>query len=160
VSNFSPAHLSALRGEAAVVPAVNQVELNPFFNQRELRDLHERLGIHTEAWSPIGGVYDRNPKAAPSEAKSPLQHDLITSLATKYGKTPAQVVLRWHFQHGVITIPKSVHAERIAQNIDIFDFALAAAEVAAVDALDTGVRAGADPEVVGASTFPITIEAA
>jgi diketogulonate reductase-like aldo/keto reductase len=158
VSNLSPRHLESLTARTDVVPAVNQVELHPFFIQRELREAHERLGIATQSWSPIGGVYNRNPNAAPSAAKSPLEHPTIVKLAAKYQKTPAQVVLRWHVDHGLSAIPKSVRPERIAENIDIFDFLLTSDEVAAIDALDTGVRAGSNPETVNANTFPIKIE--
>jgi diketogulonate reductase-like aldo/keto reductase len=158
VSNFSAAHLDRLIAGSSVVPAVNQVELHPFFSQSELRATHERLGIVTQAWSPIGGVYARNPGAAPSAATSPLVHPVVTQLAAKYRKTPAQVVLRWHIDHRVSAIPKSIRPERIAENIEIFDFALTKQEVAAIDALDTGVRAGSNPESVNALTFPITIE--
>jgi diketogulonate reductase-like aldo/keto reductase len=157
VSNFSPRHLESLMARTDVVPAVNQVELHPFFIQQELRKAHKRLGIATQSWSPIGGVYNRNPNAAPSAAKSPIEHSTIVKLAAKYGKTPAQVVLRWHVDHGLSAIPKSVRPERIAENIDIFDFSLTSDEVAAIDALDTGVRAGTNPETVNAKTFPIKI---
>jgi diketogulonate reductase-like aldo/keto reductase len=158
VSNFSAEHLQRLLSAAQVVPAVNQVELNPFFNQQSLRNEHKKLGIVTEAWSPIGGVYDRNPAAAPNTAHSPLQHPAIVELANKYGKTPAQIVLRWHLEHGIVSIPKSVRPQRIAENIDIFGFSLTPDEVGAIDALGTSVRAGSDPEVVNASTFPIAIK--
>jgi diketogulonate reductase-like aldo/keto reductase len=158
VSNFSPAHLENLIARVEVVPAVNQVELHPFFIQRELREAHKRLGIATQSWSPIGGVYNRNPNAAPSTAKSPMDHPTVTMLAAKYGKTSAQVVLRWHVDHGLSPIPKSVRPERIAENIDISDFELTGEEVAAIDALDTGVRAGSNPETVNANTFPIKID--
>jgi diketogulonate reductase-like aldo/keto reductase len=158
VSNFSPTHLERLIAGGEVVPAVNQVELHPFFIQQELRDVHKRHGVATQSWSPIGGVYNRNPNAAPSTAKSPIEHPTVTHLAAKYGKTPAQVVLRWHIEHGLSAIPKSVHPERIAENIDIFDFELTGAEVAAIDALDTGARAGSNPETVHAKTFPIKID--
>jgi diketogulonate reductase-like aldo/keto reductase len=160
VSNFSPAHLERLAARTEMVPAVNQVELHPFFTQPALRTAHTRLGIATQAWSPIGGVYDRNPGAAPSSARSPLSHHLVATLAAKYGKTPAQVVLRWHVEHGCSAIPKSVRPERIAENIAVFDFRLTPDEVAAIDALDTGVRAGGDPEHVHARTWPISIEEA
>ena len=157
VSNFSSQHLENLMARTEVVPAVNQVELHPYFIQRDLREVHKRLGIATQAWSPIGGVYNRNPNAAPSAAKSPLEHPTVVKLAAKYGKTPAQVVLRWHVDHGLSAIPKSVRPERITENIGIFDFSLTADEVAAIDALDTGVRAGSNPETVNAKTFPIKI---
>jgi diketogulonate reductase-like aldo/keto reductase len=160
VSNFSPAHLERLIAASEVVPAVNQIELHPFFTQQALRAVHARLGIATQAWSPIGGVYDRNQPAAHGAARSPLAHPVVTALATKYGKTPAQIVLRWHLDHGFSAIPKSVRPERIAENIAVFDFTLTAGEMSAIDALDTGVRAGADPETVGATTWPITIDEA
>ncbi len=91
-------------------------------------------------------------------SKNPLTHLIVVKLAAKYGKTSAQVVLRWHIEHGHSAIPKSVRPERIAENIDIFDFALTAEEVAAIDALDTSVRGGPDPEVVDAKLFPIKVE--
>jgi len=167
VSNFSPVDLKNLMDRVKITPAVNQVELHPFFIQREVRAADDRLGIITESWAPIGGSLNRKASATgnarqgstnQSELRSPLEHPVILKLAAKYGKTPAQVVLRWHIEHGLCAIPKSVHAERIAENIDIFDFALANDEIAAIDALDTGARAGADPEIVGAKTFPIKIE--
>jgi diketogulonate reductase-like aldo/keto reductase len=157
VCNFSPKHLDDLMARTEVVPAVNQVELHPFFTQRELREAHARLRIVTQSWSPLGGV---NVYAAsdPSAVRNPLEHPVIVELAKKYGKTPAQVVLRWHIEHGLSTIPKSVRPERIAENIRIFDFALTADEVAAIDALDTGARGGPDPEVVDTKLFPIKTE--
>lgn len=158
VCNFSEKHLQDLIARTKVVPAVNQVELHPFFIQRELRDAHKRLGIVTQAWAPIGGVYIRKPQAAPKVAKSPLEHPVVVELAAKYGKTPAQVVLRWHIGHGLSAIPKSVRPERIAENINIFDFALSEDEIAAIDGLDTGSRAGFDPELVNANSFPVKIE--
>ena len=157
VSNFSPKHLEDLIARAEVVPAVNQVELHPFFTQRELRAAHARLGIVTQSWSPLGGV-NVYAAADPQAVKNPLEHPAIVGLAAKYGKTPAQVVLRWHVEHGLSAIPKSVRPERIAENIRIFDFALTADEVAAIDALDTGTRGGPDPEVVDTGLFPIKIE--
>ena len=156
VSNFSATHLDNLLARAAVMPAVNQIELNPFFIQRDLRNTHEDLGIVTQAWSPIGGV-SRNAIAAPQAARNPLEHPVIVGLGAKYGKTPAQIVLRWHTEHGLSAIPKSVRPERIGENIGIFAFSLSPDEVAAIDALDTGVRAGADPESVAADTWPVTI---
>jgi diketogulonate reductase-like aldo/keto reductase len=157
VSNFSATHLDNLLARAAVVPAVNQVELNPFFIQRDLRNTHEDLGIVTQSWSPIGGV-SRNAAAAPQAARNPLAHPFIVDLGAHYGKTPAQIVLRWHIEHGLSAIPKSVRPERIAENIGIFDFSLRPDEVSAIDALDTGVRAGADPESVEVDTWPLSIE--
>jgi len=158
VSNFSPKHLENLIERTKVMPAVNQIELNPFFIQRELRDTDNRLGIVTQSWSPIGGDFNRNPRASPSAARNPLEHPTIVKLATKYGKTPAQVVLRWHIDHGLSTIPKSVRPERIAENINIFDFALSQDDIATIDGLETGMRAGSNPDVVNAKTIPIRIE--
>jgi diketogulonate reductase-like aldo/keto reductase len=158
VCNFSAKHLENLIVRTDVVPAVNQVELHPYFTQRELRDAHKRLGIVTQSWSPIGGAYNRNPLASPNAAKNLLEHPAIVKLAGKYGKTPAQVVLRWHIDHGLSAIPKSVRPERIAENINIFDFVLSKNEIATIDGLDTGVRAGSNPEIVDAKTFNITIE--
>jgi diketogulonate reductase-like aldo/keto reductase len=158
VCNFSPKHLESLMARTAIVPALNQVELHPLLIQRELRAFHARHGIVTQAWSPIGGASRRRRAAKPDAAADPLEHPVLAKLAAKYKKTPAQVVLRWHIEHGVSAIPKSVHRERIVQNIDIFDFRLTAEEVAAIDALDTGVRGGSDPERVDAKTFPIVID--
>ncbi len=158
VSNFGVKHLENLIERTKVVPAVNQIELHPFFTQRELRDFDTRHGIVTQSWSPIGGVYSRNPLAAQNAAKIPLKHPAIVKLAGKHDKTPAQVVLRWHIYHGLSPIPKSVRSERIAENIDIFDFALSKDEIASIDGLDIGVRAGSNPEIVNAKSFNITIK--
>jgi diketogulonate reductase-like aldo/keto reductase len=152
VSNFSPEHLLNLIDRTDVVPAVNQVELHPYFTQLALREVHAELGIVTQAWSPIGGVLVYVPGT--DETRGPLTDPIITGLAAKYGKTPAQVVLRWHIEHGFCAIPKSVKPHRIAENFDIFDFALTADEVAAIDALDKGVRGGPDPELLSRETHP------
>jgi diketogulonate reductase-like aldo/keto reductase len=159
VSNFSSTDLERLLAHADVIPAVNQIELHPFFTQQELREAHARLGIVTQAWSPIGGVYGRNPRVAPTAASTPLRHQEIIDLASKHGKTPAQIVLRWHIELSHAAIPKSVRHERLTENIDIFDFALDDNEVASISSLDTGIRAGADPRTVNAATFGIVIEA-
>jgi diketogulonate reductase-like aldo/keto reductase len=152
VSNFSAAHLDRLLARSRVVPAVNQVELHPFFVQHELRAVHERLGIVSQAWSPLGGVNVYMPKD-PSVPRNPLTHPVVVALATKYGKTPAQVVLRWHIEHGFSAIPKSVKPARIAENVDVFGFALTSEDVAAIDALDTGVRGGPDPERIDTTLY-------
>jgi diketogulonate reductase-like aldo/keto reductase len=157
VSNFSEQHLESLMRQTEVVPAVNQVELHPFFTQRPLREFHAKHGITTEAWSPLGGIQRYRP-ADPNAVLNALEHPTVTSIAYEYGKTPAQVVLRWHIEHGVIAIPKSVKPHRIAENIDVFDFELTADEVAAIDALDTGVRGGPDPEKLNTMTYPKTVE--
>jgi diketogulonate reductase-like aldo/keto reductase len=157
VSNFSERHLENLFSQTEVVPAVNQVELHPFFTQQALRDFHAANGIVTQAWSPLGGVNRYRPSDA-SDVKNPLEHATIVELAAKYGKTPAQVVLRWHLEHGISAIPKSVKPHRIAENFDVFDFALTPDEVAAIDALDTGARGGPDPELVNTELYPFKVE--
>ncbi|HNR83519.1 aldo/keto reductase [Ottowia sp.] len=156
VCNFSERDLDALAQESQIIPAVNQVELHPFFNQQALRMADTRRGIITQAWSPIGGINRYfNDKPA---SQDPLTHPVITNLAAKYGKTAAQIVLRWHIEHGVCAIPKSVRPERIAENFAIFDFSLSADEIAAIDALDTGIRGGPDPDLVNTRMFGNTIE--
>jgi diketogulonate reductase-like aldo/keto reductase len=157
VSNFSPKHLQELVDRTDIVPAVNQVELHPFFIQRDVRDADRRHGVATQSWSPIGGIYGRRPGAAPAGVKSPLEHPVILGLAQRHGKTPAQIVLRWHVDHGLSAIPKSVRPERIAENVGIFDCALTGEEMAAIDGLDTGMRAGSDPETVNATSFAIKV---
>jgi diketogulonate reductase-like aldo/keto reductase len=139
------------------VPAVNQVELHPFFTQQALRDFHAANGIATQAWSPLGGINRYRPADA-SDVKNPLEHPTIVELAARYGKTPAQVVLRWHIEHGVSAIPKSVKPHRIAENFDVFDFALTPDEIRAIDALDTGVRGGPDPELINTELYPFKVE--
>jgi diketogulonate reductase-like aldo/keto reductase len=156
VSNFSREHLRSLIDRTDVVPAVNQVELHPYFTQRALRELHAELGILTQAWSPLGGVLVYVPGA--DESRGPLTDPVITDLASEYGKTPAQVVLRWHIEHGFCAIPKSVKPHRIAENFDVFDFTLTTEEVDAIDALDTGVRGGPDPAQLSPETYPKVID--
>jgi diketogulonate reductase-like aldo/keto reductase len=156
VSNFSSEHLRNLIDRTDVVPAVNQVELHPYFTQPALREVHAELGIVTQAWSPLGGVLVYVPGA--DESRGPLTDPVITDLASKYGKTPAQVVVRWHIEHGFSAIPKSVKPHRIAENFDVFDFALEAEEVAAIDALDKGVRGGPDPEQLSPETYPKVVD--
>jgi 2,5-diketo-D-gluconate reductase A len=137
VSNFQPAHLDRLAKETDTVPAVNQIELHPLLTQTELRGYHAEHGIATEAWSPI----------AQGEV---LGEQTITSLADKYGKSPAQVVLRWHLQVGNIVFPKSVNPDRMRENINVFDFELADDDVDAIEAMDAGHRTGPDPDTFGA----------
>ncbi|MEU1944905.1 aldo/keto reductase [Streptomyces sp. NPDC020125] len=152
VCNHTPAHLTDLMARTDVVPAVNQVELHPFFSQAELRAFDVRQGIVTQSWSPIGGV-NRYGGESPDKVGDPLQEPTITGLAEKYGKSPAQIILRWQVEHDLCAIPKSVKPHRIAENIAIFDFSLTPHEVAAIDALDTGARGGPDPDQVGPDTF-------
>ena len=156
VSNFSPELLRRLIDRTDIVPAVNQVEVHPYFTQAELREVHAELGITTQAWSPLGGVLVYVPGA--DESHGPLSDPVVTDLASKYGKTPAQVVLRWHLEHGFCAIPKSVKPHRIAENFDVLDFALTAEEVAAIDALDKGVRGGPDPAQISMDTYPKVVD--
>jgi 2,5-diketo-D-gluconate reductase A len=133
VSNFQEAHLRRVVDEVGVTPSVNQVELHPRLTQEPLREVHRELGIATEAWSPLaqGAV---------------LGDPAITSIAEAHGKTPAQVVLRWHLQLGNIVIPKSVTPERIRENIDLFDFELSEDEMGSISALNRDERTGPDPD--------------
>ena len=145
VCNFSVAHLDRLLAEVDVAPQVNQVELHPFFSQPDLRAAHARLGIVTQAWSPIGGV-NRYWGSDIRPENDPLTHPTIVGLAEKHGRTPAQVILRWQLQLGHSIVPKSVRPARIAENFDLFDFALSEDDMAAIGALDTGRRGGPDPD--------------
>ncbi|MFD7977197.1 aldo/keto reductase [Streptomyces sp. NPDC059071] len=133
VSNFLPEHLDRLIAETSVVPAVNQIELHPQLQQAGSREAHARHGIATEAWSPLG------------QGKGLLEVPAIVAIAQKHGRTPAQVVLRWHLQTGNVVIPKSVTPSRIRENIDVFDFELDAEDLAGVAALDEGRRLGPNP---------------
>ncbi|MFH9264996.1 aldo/keto reductase [Streptomyces sp. NPDC017546] len=135
VSNFQPAHLRRLLDAGTLVPAVNQIELHPGLQQAELRAFHAEHGIATEAWSPLA-------------QGALLKEEALVSIAARHGRSPAQVVLRWHLQLGNIVIPKSVTPERIRQNIDVFDFELSAADMDAVAALDRGMRTGPDPDTL------------
>ena len=139
-----------------VVPAVNQVEVHPYYSQPRLREAHARLGIATQAWSPLGGVYVYRPSDADAP-KNALADPVITAIGERHGKTPAQVVLRWHIDSGRSAIPKSVRPARIAENLDVFGFSLGPDEVAAIDALDTGVRGGPDQDALDFRTFDRTI---
>ncbi|MBV9265151.1 MAG: aldo/keto reductase [Acidobacteriaceae bacterium] len=154
VCNFSPQHLRNLMERTQIVPAVNQVELHPSFNQRELRETDAKFGITTQSWSPIGGAHRR----AGDAQKDPLSQPAVLQIADKYRKTPAQIVLRWHVDHGLSAIPKSVRRERIEENIDIFDFTLSPEDLNVIDALDTGTRSGPDPEIFDANTYPVKVE--
>jgi diketogulonate reductase-like aldo/keto reductase len=139
-----------------VTPALNQVELHPFFAQPGLRKTDTRLGVITQAWSPIGGV--KRYWVQPGQGvEDPLAHPTVLDIAGSHDKTPAQIVLRWHIQNGNAAIPKSVHERRITENIAVFDFTLTPDEMAAIDALDRGARGGPDPEAVNAEKFPIKI---
>lgn len=134
VSNFQIPHLERLLDGSGVVPAVNQVELHPYLQQAELRAFHAEFGLRTEAWSPLakGGAL--------------LEDPVVTDIAERLGRSPAQVVLRWHVQLGNIVIPKSVTPARIRQNAAVFDFALGDADLAALAGLEQGRRTGPDPD--------------
>ncbi len=138
VSNFQVPHLERLAAETGTVPAINQIELHPYLPQNELRAYHQAHGIATEAWSPIGG-----------QGGDLLHEQSIAGLAEKYGRSPAQIVLRWHIQLGNIVFPKSTTPSRIVENIDVFDFELSADDVTTIDELDNGTRTGPNPDEFG-----------
>ncbi|GHE63224.1 oxidoreductase [Streptomyces longispororuber] len=133
VSNFLPEHLERLIDATSVIPAVNQIELHPHLQQRAAREYHAEQGIATEAWSPLG------------QGKGLLEVPAIVAIAQKHGRTPAQVVLRWHIQLGNVVIPKSVTPSRIKENIEVFDFELDPEDMAAISALNENRRLGPDP---------------
>ena len=136
-SNFKPSHLERLLEETAVAPDVNQVQLDPTLTRAETRAYHEAHGILTEAWSPLG------------RGGAVLEAPVITELADRYAKSPAQVVLRWHMDLGQAAAPRSSNATRLAENLDIFDFRLTGQEVAAISSLDRGESAARDSDSEG-----------
>ena len=133
VSNFQPHHLRRLHQESEIIPAVNQIEVYPYFTQDELHAFCAEHQIAVEAWSPLG-------------QGAVLDDPVIRSVADRAGKTPAQVVLRWHLQRGDIVFPKSVTPERIRENIDIFDFELSPGDLEDISALNRDERTGPDPD--------------
>lgn len=135
VSNFQPAHLDHLLETAEVVPAVNQIELHPWLQQSELREKHQGLGIRTEAWSPLG-------------RGQVLADPVVLALAAEHGRTPAQIILRWHMKLGNIAIPKASSEARIRENLDVFSFDLSDRDMAALAELDRGQRTGSHPDNV------------
>ena len=149
VSNFMPDHLDQLLAATGIVPAVNQVELHPYFQQPDVVAANSAHGVLTQAWSPIGGITFYRP----GQNSSTLQDDTIVDIAHSHGKSPAQVMLRWHLQHGRSAIPKSTNPTRIAENFDIFDFELNDAELERIDELDTGTRGGPDPDTIALETY-------
>jgi 2,5-diketo-D-gluconate reductase A len=134
VCNFQPAHLQRLLDETGELPALNQIELHPRLQQRELRAFHAQHGIVTEDWSPLASGGDL------------LEDPVITGIAQRLSRTPAQVVLRWHVQLGRVVIPKSVTPSRIAENFQVFDFELEPGDLAAIEGMDRGQRTGPDPD--------------
>ncbi|QDE36316.1 aldo/keto reductase [Microbacterium foliorum] len=148
VSNFMVEHLEKLAAETSIVPAINQIEVHPYFQQREVQQADAAAGTVTQAWSPIGGITAYRPNGA-----SVFDDETLTAIAAEHGKSPAQVMLRWHLQQGRSALPKSVRPARIAENFDVFDFELTADQLGAIDALDTGVRRGPEPEDVTLETF-------
>lgn len=152
ISNFMPDHMDRFLAETTVVPAVNQIEVHPYFQQPELQRLNARHGILTQAWSPIGGITFYR-----GGDRSTLEDPAILEIAALHGKSAAQVMLRWHLQEGRSVIPKSVKATRIAENFDVFDFELSADQVAAIHALDTGKRGGPEPESITLANYGMPI---
>jgi diketogulonate reductase-like aldo/keto reductase len=149
VSNFMVEHLTALLESVKVVPAVNQIECHPYFQQPDVQSLNAEHGILTQAWSPIGGItFYRD-----GSHGSTLEDPVIADIATAHGKTPAQVMLRWGLQHGRSVIPKSTKPSRIAENIDVFDFELTANQMTAIDSWDTGRRGGPEPDAITLEAF-------
>jgi len=136
VSNFQPEHLDRVTEATGVTPSINQVELHPLFPQAPLRELHAKLGIATEAWSPL------------AQGKI-LDDRVVASIAEAHGTSPGQVVIRWHLQLGNVVIPKSATPERIEQNFDVFGFELSDDEMARIGELDDGTRIGPDPDSFG-----------
>ena len=133
VSNFNPDHIERLIAETGVVPVINQIELHPDFQRKDLQEAHRKLNIATQSWSPLG------------QGKL-IAHPVIAKIAAKHGKTPAQAIIRWHIDSGLVVIPKSVTPSRIAENFDVFDFKLDAEDMADIDRLDdANGRIGPDP---------------
>jgi diketogulonate reductase-like aldo/keto reductase len=149
VSNFMVEHLTQLMDATTVVPAVNQIELHPYFQQREVQALGAQHGILTQAWSPIGGITFYRDSAHSSTLADPT----IAGIAEAHAKSPAQVMLRWHLQRGRSAIPKSTKPHRISENFEVFDFELSADELATIDGLDTGKRGGPEPEQITLENF-------
>lgn len=148
VSNFAVEHLRRLLDATAVIPAVNQIEVHPYFQQRELQSFHTEQGIHTQAWSPIGGITSYREGGART-----FDDPTIGAIAESFGKSAAQVMLRWHLQEGRSAIPKSTKPARIAENFDVADFVLSADQLAAIDGLDTRERRGPDPADITLENF-------
>ncbi|MGB8384356.1 MAG: aldo/keto reductase [Dermatophilaceae bacterium] len=153
VSNFMVDHLTKLLDKAEIVPAVNQIELHPYFQQPLVQAFDAERGIATQAWSPIGGItFYRE-----GGHTSTLQDPTIVEIAQAHSKSPAQVMLRWHLQQGRSVIPKSTKPHRIAENFDVFDFELTSEELAAIDGLDTNKRGGPEPDSITLEAYGMPI---
>ena len=148
VSNFMPEALDRLLVETSIVPAVNQIEVHPYFQLKELQSLHARRGILTQAWSPIGGITSYR-----GGTKSTFDDPTLQRISREHGKSTAQVMLCWHLQKGRLAIPKSTRPARIAENFDVFDFELTDRQLAAIDVLDTGVRGGPEPDSITLESY-------
>jgi len=159
VSNFMPHHLEQLLQQTDIVPAVNQVELHPYFTQPDVQAADAAHGILTQAWSPIGGI-TFYPGWGDDTRRSVLEDATIADIAKAHGKTPAQVMLRWGIQQRRSVIPKSTNPVRIAENFDVFDFELSGDDLDRIDALDTGVRGGPDPDQPRAAFYDRVIDEA
>jgi diketogulonate reductase-like aldo/keto reductase len=151
VSNFMPHHLERLLAETEVVPALNQIELHPYFTQPGVQEADRAGGILDQAWSPIGGITFY--PGFREGRRSVLEDPTIGAIAAEHGMTPAQVMLRWHVQEGRNAIPKSTNPDRIRENFAVFDFELTDEQLAALDALDTGFRNGPHPDGADTSRF-------
>lgn len=136
VSNFNPHHLEELAKTATVTPAVDQIESNPYFQNQDVVDYCQQHGIQVEAWSPLGGSKQTNMR----------EDETVQRIAEAHGKTPTQVIIRWHLQRGLVVLPKSTHEEYIKENIDVLDFELNDEEMAAMKGLERGTRTGSDPD--------------
>ncbi|MGO1296250.1 MAG: aldo/keto reductase [Vibrio sp.] len=136
VSNFNEGHLKHLVADTGIKPVINQIELHPYMQQQAMRDVHQSMGIATECWSPLA-------------QNNALSDSVIETIAEKYGKTPAQIIIRWHIELGCVVIPKSVTPSRIRENGEVFDFSLDQNDITAIASLERGERLGPDPETFG-----------
>ncbi|MBW8640083.1 aldo/keto reductase [Hoeflea sp. WL0058] len=154
VCNASVDQMKKLTDATGITPVLNQIEMHPYFSQAALREAIREMGVVPQAWSPLGGVSSYSGDGS----LIPLKDEVLIGLSGKYNKTVAQIILRWHLQNGVSIIPKSVTPGRIRENADLFDFELEAGDIAAIDALDRGQRAGIDPQVASVQYFGRVIE--
>ncbi|QSE90609.1 aldo/keto reductase [Rhodococcus pseudokoreensis] len=151
VCNFEPRHLQLLIDRGGVVPAVDQVELHPHLAQQEVRGFAVEHGIAVESWSPLGGTSNSG-WGDDSKPNILLTDPIITRIGDRHSKSPAQVLIRWHLQSGLIVIPKSVHESRIRENIDVFDFELSEQDLSEIETMDDGARVGAHPDELNIGT--------